>query len=97
MVCRTSSSAKWLRYPSKHCETPPLISDQKMLERGNSGHLLHASVAAQTENCYMQDGLVLRSPVVSRGRCKTGLEFIRRSLKSQRFSWSLIQTQSDLI
>jgi len=35
--------------------------------------------------------------VVSRGRRNTGLEFIRRGLKSQRFSWPLIQTQSDLV
>jgi hypothetical protein len=37
------------------------------------------------------------SRVVSRGRCNTGLQFICRSLKSQRFSWPLIETQSDLI
>jgi hypothetical protein len=39
----------------------------------------------------------LISGVVSRGRCNTGLQSIRRSLKSQRFSWPLIQAQSDFI
>jgi len=33
----------------------------------------------------------------SRGRRNTGLQSIRRSLKSQRFSWPLIQTQSDRV
>src|ERR1700688_4105685 len=40
---------------------------------------------------------LLRNGVVSRGRCNTGLQFICRSLKSQRFSWPLIETQSDLV
>src|SRR5579862_4937166 len=37
--------------------------------------------------------------VVSMGRCNTNttLQSIRRSLKSQRFSWALIETQSDFI
>ena len=35
--------------------------------------------------------------MVSRGRRNTGLQSIRRSLKSQRFSWPLIQTQSDFV
>ena len=36
-------------------------------------------------------------PVVSRGRCNTGLQFIRRSSKSQGLSWSGIETQSDCV
>ena len=40
---------------------------------------------------------VRRNEVVSRGRRNSGLQFIRRSLKSQRLSWPLIETQSDLI
>ena len=40
---------------------------------------------------------VLINGVVSRGRCNTGLQFIRRSLKSQCFSRPLIETQSDFI
>jgi len=35
--------------------------------------------------------------VVSRGRCNTGLEFIRWRLKAQRLSWPLIQAQSNFI
>ena len=35
--------------------------------------------------------------VVSRGRCNTGLQFIRRSSKSQGLSWPGIETQSDRI
>jgi hypothetical protein len=31
------------------------------------------------------------------GRRNTGMQSIRRSLKSQRFSWPLIQTQGDLV
>src|SRR2546428_8001464 len=38
-----------------------------------------------------------KSQVVSRGRRNTSLQSIRRSLKSQRFSWPLIQTQSDFV
>jgi hypothetical protein len=33
---------------------------------------------------------VLINGVVSRGRCNTSLQFIRWSVKSQRFSWPLI-------
>ena len=35
--------------------------------------------------------------VVSRGRRNTGLQFIRRSLKSQGLSWPGIESQSDLV
>src|ERR1700756_6058018 len=38
-----------------------------------------------------------RTGVGSRGRCNTGLQFIRRSFKSQCFSWPLIEAQSDLV
>src|ERR1700746_1176623 len=38
-----------------------------------------------------------RNPVVSRGRCNTGLQFIRRSFRSQCFSWPLIEAQGDLV
>jgi hypothetical protein len=37
------------------------------------------------------------SRAVSTGRCNTGLEFTRRSLKTQGLSGALIETQSDLV
>jgi hypothetical protein len=40
---------------------------------------------------------VLISRVVSRGRCNTGLQFIRRSFESQCFSGPLIQAHSDFV
>jgi hypothetical protein len=51
----------------------------------------------------LEMGLIERSGlfpirrVVSRDRRNTDLQFIRLSLKSQRFSWPLIETQSDLV
>ena len=44
-----------------------------------------------------RDGQFPIKRVVSRDRCNTGLQFIRRSLKSQSFSWALIETQSDRV
>ena len=38
-----------------------------------------------------------QSRAVSTGRCNTGLEFTRRSLKTQGLSGTLIETQSDLV
>jgi hypothetical protein len=43
---------------------------------------------------------MMSTPEKSRGptdRCNTGLQSIRWSLKFQRFSWPLIQTQSDFV
>src|ERR1700756_2589854 len=41
--------------------------------------------------------LLVISGAVSRGRCNTGLQSIRRSFKSQCFSWPLIEAQGDLV
>ena len=38
-----------------------------------------------------------KTRAVSRGRRNTGLEFIRRSSKSQGLSWAGIESQSDLV
>src|SRR6201987_3465358 len=40
---------------------------------------------------------MLITGVVSRDRCNTGLQSIRRSFKSQCFSWPLIEAQGDLV
>jgi len=40
---------------------------------------------------------VLKSRVVSRGRCNTGLESTLRSFKAQRFARALIEAQRDLV
>ncbi len=38
-----------------------------------------------------------KNEAVSTGRCNTGLQFTRRSLKSQSLSWTLIEAQSYLV
>jgi len=39
----------------------------------------------------------LENGAVSTGRCNTGLQFTRRSIKAQGFSRALIEAQSDLV
>src|SRR5580704_10410722 len=57
----------------------------------------YARVVGKPEVIDGPSGQVPISRVVSRGRSNTGLESILRSLKAQRFSGTLIQTQCDFV
>jgi len=113
LALRFRSARSCFNYSLGHYSYSVLVDERFILARCDCVNLANASrheyslrlsqVAPKAQmngvlgNCKPGNSHMTINGVVSRGRCNTGLQFIRWSLKSQGFSWTLIQPQSDFV